>query len=83
MKQAEYSSRNDVIIVGAGLAGGCTAYALAKRGLKVSILESGNELAPKASGNRLALITPYITDQASSRETLYSTGYNFSLQMLE
>lgn len=83
MKQAEYSSRNDVIIVGAGLAGGCTAYALAKRGLKVSILESGNELAPKASGNRLALITPYITDKASSRETLYSTGYNFSLQMLE
>ena len=83
MKQAEYSSRNDVIIVGAGLAGGCTAYALAKRGLKVSILESGSELAPKASGNRLALITPYITDKASPRETLYSTGYNFSLQMLE
>lgn len=83
MKEAEDSSRNDVIIVGAGLAGGCTAYALAKRGLKVSVLESGNELAPKASGNRLALITPYITDKASPRETLYSTGYNFSLHMLE
>lgn len=83
MKQAVHSSLNDVIIVGAGLAGGCTAYALAKRGLNVCVLESGKHPAPKASGNRLALITPYITDKSSPRATLYNTGYNFSLNMLE
>jgi tRNA 5-methylaminomethyl-2-thiouridine biosynthesis bifunctional protein len=68
----------DVIVIGGGLAGGFTAHAFASRGASVSVLEARHTLASKASGNRFALLTPYITTKASSLESLYSTGFAFS-----
>ena len=72
------ANSSDIIVIGAGLAGGFTAHAFAKRGARVRILESSHDLATKASGNRFALLTPYITTKASSLATLYSAGYAFS-----
>jgi sarcosine oxidase subunit beta len=43
------SSRPDVVIVGAGLIGCASAYSLARRGLRVTLVESG-DLASGASG---------------------------------
>ena len=82
MKRSQHTALFDVMIIGAGLAGSSTAYGLAKRGISSCVLESGTTIAPKASGNPLALITPYITDKISSRETLYTNGYAFTLETL-
>lgn len=68
----------DVLIVGGGLAGSFTANAFALRGAQVTLLESGQNLACKASGNRFGLLTPYITTKPSPLEVLYSTGFVFS-----
>lgn len=69
---------SDVIIIGSGLAGGFTAYAFAKRGVRVTVLESDPAVSSKASGNRFALLTPYITTKGSPLETLYSAGFCFT-----
>ncbi len=82
MTRAQYSSTYDVLILGSGLAGSSVAHALATRGGSSLILEAGSAIAPKASGNPIALITPYLTDRPSPRELLYASGYNFSLQLL-
>lgn len=77
-----HTRTSDVLVIGGGLAGGYTAYALARRGLRVRILEAANSLAQKASGNRFGLITPYLTTRPSPLETLYSTGFEFSQHVL-
>jgi tRNA 5-methylaminomethyl-2-thiouridine biosynthesis bifunctional protein len=69
---------SDVLIVGGGLAGSFTAHAFAVRGARVSLLESGDRLACKASGNRFGLLTPYIATNPSPLEALYSKGFTFS-----
>lgn len=72
----------DVMVIGAGLAGCCTAYALARRGVVVALIETAPGLAHKASGNRYGLLTPYITTTPSPLETLYSEGFRFSRELL-
>jgi tRNA 5-methylaminomethyl-2-thiouridine biosynthesis bifunctional protein len=72
----------DCIVIGAGLAGACTAYALAKRGGNILIIDAAPHLADKASGNRFGLLTPYISTRFSPLETLYSHGFLFSTSWL-
>lgn len=76
------STRRDVVILGGGLAGGFTAHAFASRGAAVTLLESARVLAAKASGNRFALLTPYITTKESPLESLYSAGFDFTSSMI-
>ena len=49
------------IIVGAGLAGCCMAYALSTRGWRVTILDSQGEVASGASGNQQAVLFPNLS----------------------
>jgi len=73
----------DTIVIGAGLAGVCTTYALAKRGARVQVIEAAASAAEKASGNRFGLLTPYISTRPSPLETLYSQGFYFSTTWLQ
>jgi tRNA 5-methylaminomethyl-2-thiouridine biosynthesis bifunctional protein len=77
-----HSLTSDVVVIGAGLAGCCTAYALARRGFTVTLIEATSGPAQKASGNRFGLLTPYITTSASPLETLYSAGFHHSRALL-
>jgi len=72
----------DVAIIGAGLAGGATAFALARRGAQVVVIESLPQVASKSSGNLFGLITPYLATKRSPHDTLYSTGYSFTQDLL-
>ena len=47
-----------VAVIGAGLAGCCTARALAERGLSVDIWEQNRDIALQASGNRKSIAKP-------------------------
>lgn len=49
-------SPRHVIVIGAGLAGCSTAWSLAQRGCRVSVLERGTEIATGASGNRQGVL---------------------------
>ena len=72
----------DVAVIGAGLAGGSTAFALARRGARVVVIESLSQVANKSSGNLFGLITPYLATKRSPHDTLYSTGYSFTQDLL-
>lgn len=76
------SPQPDVLIIGGGLAGAATAYALAARSLSVSILEAGSELASKASGNPRGLLMPYIATSSSPPGQLYGDGFHFSRRLM-
>lgn len=72
----------DAVIIGGGLAGGCTAYALAKRGLSVRIVEAAPSILSKASGNRFGLVTPHLSSKRSPTETVYSKGFEYTSRVL-
>lgn len=57
------------VVVGAGLAGCFTAYALAKRGWQVRVLDSNPEIAMGASGNRHAVLYPNLSAYQSPLTT--------------
>ena len=77
---------NSAIVIGAGIAGCSSAYALAKRGVKVTLIERNAEIASEASGNPLAMLYPRLSgDDLSSQFALasymYSLAFYQSLQL--
>lgn len=49
------------VIIGGGIAGCATAYALAQRGIKVTLIEQHAELGQEASGNPCAMLYPRLS----------------------
>lgn len=72
----------DAIIIGGGLAGAGTAYALARRSLKTVLCETYPHLAAKASGNAHGLLMPYVATSSSPQGRLYARGFSFTRHML-
>jgi tRNA 5-methylaminomethyl-2-thiouridine biosynthesis bifunctional protein len=72
----------DVVVIGAGLAGGATAHALIRRGVQVALLDTAPQIASKGSGNAWGLLTPYLSTKRSTLESLYSAGYAFTHTLL-
>jgi len=70
------------IIIGGGIAGCSTAYALATRGIKVTLFERHAEVASEASGNPQAMLYPRISgEDAASQFALDS--YLYSLEFFK
>ena len=68
------------IVIGGGIAGCSTAYALALRGIKVTLLERHAALASEASGNPIAMLYPRLSgDDTASQFAL--AGYLHSLAL--
>lgn len=70
------------LIIGGGIAGCSTAYALAQCNFKVTLLERHATLAAEASGNPLAVLYPRLTGQDIALEQLNLHGYLHSLQLV-
>ena len=67
------------IVIGAGIAGCSSAYALAKRGVKVTLIERNATVASEASGNPLAMLYPRLSgDDLSSQFALDSYLYSLA-----
>ena len=75
------SVTSEALVIGGGLAGASTAYALASRGISVTLCESQGQLAPKASGNEWGLLMPYVATENSAPGRLYAQGFRFTHTM--
>ncbi len=64
------------IVIGGGISGCQTAFALAKRGIKVTLLEQHNHLATQASGNKQGVV---YTKLSPHQEPL--SQFNLSAQL--
>jgi len=65
------SNSYDVIIVGGGIMGCCSAYELAKRGLKVAIFDK-KSIGVGPTGNSSAIIRQHYSNILTARMALYS-----------
>lgn len=70
------------IVVGAGLSGAAVAYALARNGIKVTVLESESDVAQQASSNLAGAIHPLVTADWNIRSRLYYQGFQTTLKWL-
>ena len=55
------------VVVGGGLAGSATAYALARRGWQVTVLDAGPHVAAEASGLPVGLLGPALANAPAQR----------------
>ena len=65
------SNSYDVIIVGGGIMGCCSAYELAIRGLKVAIFDK-KSIGAGPTGNSSAIIRQHYSNILTARMALYS-----------
>jgi tRNA 5-methylaminomethyl-2-thiouridine biosynthesis bifunctional protein len=69
-----YNEKNAVII-GAGLSGLATAWALIKRGWKITLIDRHANVAEEASGNPAGLLMPRLTQDESIDSRFYINAY--------
>lgn len=71
------------IVIGGGIAGCSTAFALAKRGIAVTLLEQHSDLAQEASGNPIATLYPKLSIKPTAQSTLALQGFAFTINLLK
>lgn len=71
------------IVIGGGIAGCSTAYALAKRGISVTLIERHQAVAQAASGNPVAMLYPKLNPSANALNSISMQGLSFTLGLLE
>jgi tRNA 5-methylaminomethyl-2-thiouridine biosynthesis bifunctional protein len=81
LRQDNAPSLTKVLVVGAGLAGANTAYALAKQGIKVEVWEQDNTIADGASGNPQGMLYPKLTTQDTYLNRFYLAAYLYASQL--
>jgi len=72
-----------IAIIGGGLAGLTSAYALLQKGFKVTLLESANTLAAGASGNTQGGFYPQLNVDFTLQGQLYSQCFYFAKQQYQ
>lgn len=70
------------IVIGGGIAGCSTAYALAQRGIQVTLLERNAVIASEASGNPQAMLYPRLSGNDASSEFALA-AYQHSLKLYQ
>lgn len=63
----------DIIIIGGGIMGCCTAYELARRGMTVAVVDKGT-IGDSPSGKSSAIIRQHYSNELTARMALYSLG---------
>ena len=56
------------IVIGAGIAGCASAYALAQRGWQVTLLERHQDIAQEASGNPRGVLYPRLASHSTAQD---------------
>ncbi len=77
-----HSSHYHAVVIGAGIAGASTAYELARRGLRVAVLDAAAQAAQAASGNRQGLLYAKISPHDTTQTELLLCGYGYTRRLL-
>lgn len=76
-------SSQSAIVIGAGIAGCASSYALAKRGWQVSLIERHDKVAEEASGNPVAVLYPRLAMQETLMSQLSLAGFLHSNRLIQ
>jgi len=71
------------VVIGAGLAGCSSAWALAKRGWHVTLIERHTRIAAEASGNHSGVVLPRLTADMSAEGRFYLSASLHTSQQLD
>lgn len=77
------SSPNRVMVIGGGIAGCATAYALANRGVHVTLLERHASIAQEASGNPIGVLYPRLATQPHHGDAIAMSSYLYTLRLIK
>ncbi|TBU87621.1 bifunctional tRNA (5-methylaminomethyl-2-thiouridine)(34)-methyltransferase MnmD/FAD-dependent 5-carboxymethylaminomethyl-2-thiouridine(34) oxidoreductase MnmC [Stutzerimonas kirkiae] len=77
-KQAE----RHAIVIGAGLAGCSTAFSLARRGWRVTLIERHEEIAQEASGNPQGVLYLKLSAHGTALSRLVVSGFGYTRRLL-
>lgn len=72
------ADNKQAIVVGAGLAGCCVAYSLARRGWRVSVLDRQSTVGQGASGNHRAILFPMVSAYRAPLTELMLMGFLYA-----
>lgn len=78
-----YTASKKATIIGAGLAGSCTAYALAQRGFQVTVIDAGAGPAAAASGIPRAVLRPHLHADHNASSRFYANSFAFTIEQLK
>jgi tRNA 5-methylaminomethyl-2-thiouridine biosynthesis bifunctional protein len=73
---------SSAIVIGGGIAGCATAYALAIRGIQVTLLERHANIAQEASGNPRGVLYPRLAGHQNSADVLAMSSYLYTLRLM-
>ena len=76
------ASNQTATIIGGGLAGTSTAYALAASGWQVTLIERLPVVAGGASGNRAGIVMPLISHASDTLGAFYAAGFEATLAQI-
>lgn len=79
LEQGEPANQH-IVIIGGGLAGSQSAYALAKHGFQVTLIERNTQLAQGASGNIAGVIYGKFSPHDSAQYSFYQQAYLHAIQ---
>ena len=80
---SDHTYPKHVIVIGAGIAGSATSYALARRGCKVTLIERHSRIACEASGNPIGIIYPRLSTGEAILNKLALSGYLYTIRLLK
>ncbi len=79
---APFKAGRSVIVVGAGLAGCCTAWSLANRGWRVTLIERHASEAQEASGNPQGILYCKLSPHQTPLSRFVQASYGYGLRLL-
>ena len=80
--KAQQLKNKKITIIGAGIAGITSAWALTKRGFEVEIIEAEKKVAAQASGNLQGILMPRLSLQDSADAEFYTSAFFYALRCL-
>lgn len=74
---------HSVVVIGAGIAGLTTAFALAKRQIEVTVVDAADRLGSGASGNPAGLLSPLLSRDCHAATQLTQMGLGFAREQIK